>query len=78
MLAICRGLPPSLANVGVGDAACGHVQDPVTERVGVLVKRHDVTRDVKINEQLTTQQEALQRYASCSAHQHVQHVHQSP
>ncbi len=37
------------------------MQDPVSETLAVLVKRHDVTRDVKINEQLTTQGEALQR-----------------
>ena len=40
------------------------LQDPVSETEAVLVKRHDVTRDVKINEQLTTQQEALQRCAT--------------
>ncbi len=37
------------------------MQDPVSETLALLVKRHDVTRDVKINEQLTTQGEALQR-----------------
>ncbi|DBA94754.1 TPA: hypothetical protein ACH3X1_002302 [Trebouxia sp. C0004] len=37
------------------------MMDPVSETLAVLVKRHDVTRDVKINEQLTTQGEALQR-----------------
>ncbi|DBA85163.1 hypothetical protein WJX79_004941 [Trebouxia sp. C0005] len=38
------------------------MMDPVSETLAVLVKRHDVTRDVKINEQLTTQGEALQRH----------------
>lgn len=50
-------VPPALSSHKY--ATC--LQDPVSETLAVLVKRHDVTRDVKINEQLTTQGEALQR-----------------
>ena len=50
-------VPPALTSHKC--ATC--IQDPVSETLAVLVKRHDVTRDVKINEQLTTQGEALQR-----------------
>ena len=43
------------------------LQDPVSEVMAVMVKRSDVTKDVKISEQLRTQQEALQRCAYPSA-----------
>ena len=43
------------------------LQDPVSEVMAVLVKRHDVTREVKMDEQLRTQQEQLQRCAHALA-----------